>query len=54
MIRERDRAINVEEIEDMVEFLLMGSNRKDVAKKYIIYRWAQGQTRGVGKKSPMG
>ena len=51
MIRERDRAINVEEIQDMVEFLLMGSNRKDVAKKYIIYRWGQGQTRGVTKKS---
>ena len=34
MIKERDRAINVEEIQDMVESLLMDTERKDVAKKY--------------------
>lgn len=51
MIKERDRAINVEEIQDMVEFLLMGTERKDVAKKYIIYRYSQQQARIVPKKS---
>ncbi|CEH34948.1 adenosylcobalamin-dependent ribonucleoside-diphosphate reductase [Romboutsia lituseburensis] len=30
--------ISVEEIQDNVELLLMESNRKDVAKKYILYR----------------
>lgn len=30
--------ISVEEIQDDVELLLMESNRKDVAKKYILYR----------------
>lgn len=51
MIKERDRAINVEEIQDMVEYLLMDTNRKDVAKKYIIYRYAQTQARTVAKAS---
>lgn len=50
MIRERDRAINVEEIQDMVEYLLMETSRKDVAKKYIIYRYSQTQARMVPKK----
>lgn len=30
--------VNVEEIQDAVEEHLMGSNRKDVAKRYILYR----------------
>lgn len=51
MIKERDRAINVEEIQDMVEFLLMDTDRKDVAKKYIIYRYSQQQARTLPKKS---
>lgn len=33
-----NKPINVEEIQDMVELYLMESNRKDVAKKYILYR----------------
>ena len=33
-----DRDITVEEIQDIVESKLMASNRKDVAKSYIIYR----------------
>lgn len=45
MIKERDRAVSVEEIQDMVEYLLMETDRKDVAKKYIIYRYAQTQAR---------
>ena len=33
-----DRNYTVEEIQDYVELLLMETNRKDVAKKYILYR----------------
>jgi ribonucleoside-diphosphate reductase alpha chain len=32
------KSLNVEEIQDLVEVLLMESNRKDVAKHYILYR----------------
>ena len=32
------KPMNVEEIQDIVEYELMSSNRKDVARKYIIYR----------------
>ncbi|MGL5652420.1 MAG: adenosylcobalamin-dependent ribonucleoside-diphosphate reductase [Paraclostridium sp.] len=32
------KSLNVEEIQDLVEILLMESNRKDVAKHYILYR----------------
>ncbi|MGL5641312.1 MAG: adenosylcobalamin-dependent ribonucleoside-diphosphate reductase, partial [Paraclostridium sp.] len=34
----RDKPLTVEEIQDLVEVLLMESNRKDVAKHYILYR----------------
>ena len=34
----KDNKIAVEDIQDSVEVLLMESNRKDVAKKYILYR----------------
>lgn len=30
--------VKIEEIQDMVEYLLMDSTRKDVAKRYILYR----------------
>lgn len=33
-----DKSLNVEEIQDLVEVSLMESNRKDVAKHYILYR----------------
>lgn len=33
-----DKSFNVEEVQDLVEVLLMESNRKDVAKHYILYR----------------
>ena len=33
-----DKSLNVEEIQDLVEVLLMESNRQDVAKHYILYR----------------
>ena len=34
----KEKEFTVEEIQDKVEVLLMESNRKDVAKKYILYR----------------
>ena len=37
-IRNNELEPNVESIQDEVENLLMSSNRKDIAKKYIIYR----------------
>ncbi|MGL4797275.1 MAG: adenosylcobalamin-dependent ribonucleoside-diphosphate reductase [Paraclostridium sp.] len=33
-----EKSLNVEEIQDLVEIFLMESNRKDVAKHYILYR----------------
>lgn len=38
MIYSRETDVCVEDIQDNVEFFLMESNRKDVAKKYILYR----------------
>jgi len=37
--------VEVEDLQDMVEFALMASTRKDVAKRYIIYRNEQDKTR---------
>ncbi len=44
MVDEKD-TVEVEELQDMVEFSLMASPRKDVAKRYIIYRNEQDKTR---------
>lgn len=41
----QNESLSVEEIQDMVEHELMDSNRKDVAKNYIIYRNAKAATR---------
>ncbi|MGL5754122.1 MAG: adenosylcobalamin-dependent ribonucleoside-diphosphate reductase [Paraclostridium sp.] len=38
IFKTRDKPLTVEEIQDLVEVLLMESNRKDVAKHYILYR----------------
>jgi ribonucleoside-diphosphate reductase alpha chain len=38
IFKSRDKSLTVEEIQDLVEVLLMESNRKDVAKHYILYR----------------
>ena len=46
-----DMPIHVEEIQDIVEYVLMGSARKDVAKIYIIYRNEQLKLRSTRKKS---
>ncbi len=44
MVDEKD-TVEVEDLQDMVEFSLMASPRKDVAKRYIIYRNEQDKTR---------
>lgn len=41
--------IKVEQIQDIVEELLMDTNRKDVAKSYIIYRNNREKTRNITK-----
>ena len=38
LLKHRESDITVEEVQDIVEILLMTSERKDVAKKYILYR----------------
>ncbi len=50
-IEGRDGYVKVEEIQDMVEDLLMGSRRKDVAKKYILYRYERDKTRDARKRT---
>ncbi len=45
-----NKPIEVDEIQDMVENQLMASTRKDVAKKYIIYRNEKDRTRNARKK----
>lgn len=50
IIEKSGKNFNVEEIQDLVENLLMESNRKDVAKRYIIYRWDQEKSRATKKK----
>ncbi len=49
-IRKADRAIQVEEIQDIVEDYLMSSRRTDVAKKFIIYRYERDKTRDARKR----
>lgn len=43
-------SINVEEVQDIVERKLMASNRKDVAKTYILYRDARSDARERNSK----
>ena len=45
MIKEGKIKLTVEDIQDAVEVLLMESNRKDVAKKYILYREKRSEVR---------
>lgn len=47
---ESQEPITVDEIQDLVEDLLMDSPRKDVAKRYIIYRNEKDKTRLLRKK----
>ena len=41
--------IQIEQIQDMVEEYLMNTNRKDVAKRYILYRNNRNKTRNTNK-----
>jgi adenosylcobalamin-dependent ribonucleoside-triphosphate reductase len=45
-----ERKINVEEIQDLVEDYLMASDRKDAAKKFIIYRYERDKSRDARKR----
>lgn len=45
-----ERKINVEDIQDLVEDFLMASERKDAAKKFIIYRYERDKTRDARKR----
>ena len=40
-----DKDLSVEEIQDLVEFHLMASKRKDVARSYILYRYERNKLR---------
>ena len=53
-IRNSTSLIQVEEIQDIVEHKLMSSNRKDVAKRYIIYRSHRNRTRQTREKEGKG
>lgn len=44
----RNECINIEEIQDLVEELLMGSKRRDIAKRYILYRDKKNKIRKDG------
>jgi len=52
VVASRETAITVDEIQDLVENLLMESPRKDVAKRYIIYRNEKDKTRIIRKNEP--
>lgn len=45
------KSISVEELQDMIEMMLMSSDRKDVAKRYIIYRNERSKVRSKQKAS---
>ncbi|MDR3305931.1 MAG: ribonucleoside-triphosphate reductase, adenosylcobalamin-dependent, partial [Clostridiales Family XIII bacterium] len=45
-----EREVNVEDLQDLVEDYLMSSERKDAAKKYIIYRYERDKTRDARKR----
>lgn len=49
-INEMDEAITVDALQDAVENYLMDTDRKDVAKRYIIYRSEKDRTRLARKK----
>jgi ribonucleoside-diphosphate reductase alpha chain/ribonucleoside-triphosphate reductase len=49
-VERSERQINVEDIQDLVEDFLMASERKDAAKKFIIYRYERDKTRDARKR----
>ena len=44
-VEQSQQSIHVEDLQDLVEDFLMASERKDVAKKFIIYRYEREKTR---------
>lgn len=48
-LKASDDAVQVDQLQDLVEEKLMTSNRRDVAKMYIIYRNEQDKTRNIRK-----
>ncbi|MDR3295176.1 MAG: ribonucleoside-triphosphate reductase, adenosylcobalamin-dependent [Clostridiales Family XIII bacterium] len=49
-IEKSERAVHVEDLQDLVEDFLMASDRKDAAKKFIIYRYERDKTRDARKR----
>ncbi len=49
-VEKSERLINVEDLQDLVEDFLMASERKDAAKKFIIYRYERDKTRDARKR----
>lgn len=49
-IKNQVEPMHVEEIQDIIEIKLMSSDRKDVAKRYIIYRNERAKLRSMPKK----
>ncbi len=49
-VKHGGRKVHVEDIQDLVEDFLMASERKDAAKKYIIYRYERDKTRDARKR----
>lgn len=50
ILQESQDAVPVEFIQDLVEEKLMESKRKDVAKKYILYRYERDKARALKKE----
>ncbi|HBH11776.1 MAG: Ribonucleoside-triphosphate reductase, adenosylcobalamin-dependent [Clostridiales bacterium 38_11] len=50
IVTSSNRATTVEVIQDMVEDRLMDSSRKDVAKRYILYRYERDKSRDARKR----
>jgi ribonucleoside-diphosphate reductase alpha chain/ribonucleoside-triphosphate reductase len=49
-VEKTERLVNVEDLQDLVEDFLMASERKDAAKKFIIYRYERDKTRDARKR----
>lgn len=49
-VEKSERRVNVEDVQDLVEDFLMASERKDAAKKFIIYRYERDKTRDARKR----
>ncbi|MEG1931270.1 MAG: ATP cone domain-containing protein, partial [Anaerovorax sp.] len=45
-----EKPVKVEDLQDLVEDFLMASDRKDAAKKFIIYRYERDKTRDARKR----